>query len=749
MVLGSTSDQESVQAGEVPKDGDASYKRSKYNYKSEKPEVKSMPGVTYLSDLLKVIDTKRQTGFTDEDLPHQFRVPKSFVEVPHDMLGKDGYPPPEHWDHPACQASMTKKGSKKTNEQISDGKQNEKKENELRTANKGICQASMNKKGSKKNENEFPMASERIERDLEKARMGKPDRPHNRLEVGIIEPETASSIDSTSLPSKCEVEQPTEFPISGKVRRSKKPRHPIKAQKATAERTAAVSAKCESKKEGNPFYREFRRYDDPVLPIEDYNRTMEIVSKLYYIYDHGHGQFVEYQTKKLICTYQFDDLESMRPEIRQEHQQDFETVLKATELFNLMPLNRPSHSNDPLISNIPSESTILKRTPDTQATSDVTATAAHAISNESSRPQAGRDASSVRHIKTTRSGLISAYRASLEDGDDSPLTSLPSSDSEDGTQLQAALDHENQLIIPLLARPGGSKPAGESTDQRSSSPLTPLKSSESEDEEDQYQTMPESLRNAKDKAQPTTNSALIHGQMFCFGGRAGYAKAILFSPYITRQGASLSLYELFLSELPNFGDRVGSRYETFADNAFFAACKQLNELGVASMSSVSKHHPRTPHDFAGNFAFTLHNFYNKPHTDNDKGKVYCVWYPIDSMSRRIVTTADGFRLEGGFFLFPEYRIAFNFGVKYVVQIAWSGKSTFHQTLPSKENISVGPDGTETHYTRLGCSSQITSSMARAAVKLGTKNQYNFRLKCDRKILDCEDVLNLKGKKWKP
>lgn len=166
------------------------------------------------------------------------------------------------------------------------------------------------------------------------------------------------------------------------------------------------------------------------------------------------------------------------------------------------------------------------------------------------------------------------------------------------------------------------------------------------------------------------------------------------------------------------------------------------------MTSTSKYQPAGPHDFAANFAFTLGNLYNKPHTDNDKGQVYCLWYPIDGISGRILTQSEGYVLEGGWFIFPEFRVAINFGGKSAVQIAWNGKSTFHHTIPSKERIELNEQGEKVHYTRLGCSSQITYRMARASVKIGTLEQYNHTSNCEREVRDVEDLLKQPDRKWK-
>ncbi|EGG01065.1 uncharacterized protein MELLADRAFT_92814 [Melampsora larici-populina 98AG31] len=760
--------------------GWAERKREKYKDEVIQPVGNAIPGVRYLSDLLKPIDSKRQMGYNEDDLPPSFRVPKSFAEVPQELLGKDGFPLGGNWLHPEYQQFGSGQMAKEYKARIAKEAAANKELEELHLLD--VEKRLMREVGTKAD-----MKAPELVDTLRKLEQNKEGEVKCKLDedvfVGLMDHDHDVKRAPASLPSLYDLEvgrEPTIFPIPGKVRRARKPRHVTRATKATQERRTDISAACESKKEDKTFKREFRRFDDPVLPINDYERTMDIVKNLYFIYDHGHGQFIDRSSKKLICTFQYDDLEKMKPEIRNVHQRDVDTIMMATDLFLRMPtpksstsatnqgnLSRVSISKSPCVP--PHDQPLPPETPsslheveptDDSHTQQPRLTASSCKSASNLRP------STVHQVPTTLDDLLSAYRTYSNGGEDSPLTSLPPSDAEDDSPLTSyptldveepdattrpkvritnglptkLLDHKLQSILEHRQ----TSIVGLDTPLRH---LETLKAGELKPSKSKSKKATHSLQE-KRKVQVTTNGALIHGKMFCLGQRAGFKRDILYSPYIPCEKASRSLYEVFLNELPIFGKDFGSRYEAFADNAFFTSRSQLKALKAPPMTAVSKHQEPGPYDFAGNFAFTFHNFFNMPHTDNDKGKVYCVWYPMDSASRKIVTMAEGFILVGGFFLFPEYRIAFNFGAKYVVQISWSGKSTFHQTLPSLENEIVGPDGQKTHYTRLGCSSQITSSMARAAAKLGTKKQYNYCSKCDRKVLDCLDLLGSNGKVWK-
>lgn len=425
--------------------------------------------------------------------------------------------------------------------------------------------------------------------------------------------------------------------------------HAVRVQLIAASRTQDQSEGC-ALKGGKPFHREFSRFNNPVLPVEDYDQTIEIVQNLYTVYTHGHGQFHDQKTKELICTFHFEDLETMTFKNREQIQEDIDTIMMATKIYRHMPV--PPQRN-------------------------------HCSGSTSKEPD------DLSH--STRHPSPSAL---------SPLTSLASSDDQ-------------------VATPG------------------PPTSSQT----------PSHPNPGEAKTRLTTNGALLHGDMYCFGQRPGYDAKVLYAPYMPRFGNSLRIYASFLRQLNTFGERLGTRFKSFADNAFSEARELLQKLQIPPLASVHKESNIGPLDFLGNFVCTFNNFYNLPHTDNDKGKVFCTWFPFDSANGKIVTKSQGFYLEGGWLLFPEYRIAFDFGLTSEVKISWNGKQTFHHTLQSKEKDAVGPHGQKVHYTRLGCSTQITSRLARAAAKLGTPEQFNQSSNCPREILDCHDILALEGRKW--
>ncbi|EGG08246.1 uncharacterized protein MELLADRAFT_85070 [Melampsora larici-populina 98AG31] len=637
------------------------------NAKGDDPH---LPGVTYLSDLASVIDSKRQTGYTDDD---PFASPKSYAHVPHEYLAPDGFPRTDCWLNPSCRFAV-----------LTNTDQN---------AGKGAV----------------------VRRALDEYR-----------KQGV-----------EGVPANPPLQ-------TAKIRRRQGPRHAKPGRKIMAAKATDQSATSANRL--NKTYDCHRyRLNDPLLPYEDYDRTMDIIFNCYKIVTHGKGQFVDRDSHELLFTYSFEDLEAMTPEKRQEHQDDVSTVLMSTKLFKRLPtpkpLAPPIFSSSPLLINpIPANRTNLRLPDDTNLPS----------SPLSSLPPSDAD--------------MDRDNTSLQMPDDpdppsSPLTSLPPSDAEvnedDLNHAQNSFlnnvttiprkrkrsDRHNGVISKKLPVEEKFRYAGLNRTKRKRTITKPTITKKVT-----FGKIAPTLK--KQKRNITTNGALIHGRMYCFGQTVGYSRNILLGPYRPNKASSRSLYRTFLDKLAGFGARLGGRFKDFCDVGFQVARQQLNTLRAPPMTATSKFQPSGPHDFASNFAFTLGNFYNKPHTDNDKGKVYCIWYPIDSLSGKIVTECEGFELEGGWFIFPEYRVAFKFGGKFAVQIAWNGKSTFHHTLPSHEKIALNKQGKKVHYTRLGCSSQITYKMARASVKIGTDKQYNHTSNCERKLMDAEDILEMPDRNWK-
>ncbi|KAA1116502.1 hypothetical protein PGT21_016256 [Puccinia graminis f. sp. tritici] len=138
---------------------------------------------------------------------------------------------------------------------------------------------------------------------------------------------------------------------------------------------------------------------------------------------------------------------------------------------------------------------------------------------------------------------------------------------------------------------------------------------------------------------------------------------------------------------------------------------QHKELKLPSISSNSF---SELHDFsfASHLSFTLNNFHNKPHCDQDSSTYsFGLWLPIYSRDGQLIT--KDFNVKGGNFIFPED----NFGLKFegfdgIVKMVWKADKFSHKTEPSVSN---------SYHNRLGLSCEIPSTSLQTVARL----QQNF------------------------
>ncbi|EGG09198.1 uncharacterized protein MELLADRAFT_96480 [Melampsora larici-populina 98AG31] len=352
-------------------------KRDKFPVVLNANDSSALPGVKFLSDLLKPIDVKRQTGFSDNDLPQPFRMAKSYAHVPHEFLAPDGFPSTGNWLNPACQFAVLGP----------DG-----------ILGKGRL----------------------VQRAL--------DYFHEQGYENVPDP----------------------MPLSVKTHGDKKTgtRYPAKAAMFMAAKQADQSAHSVKR----TFDRKFTRFNDPILPFESHERTMEIISNLYTVVTHGCGQFVDRESKKLICTFSYEDLESITSEERDEHQKDVNTILMATKLFRRLPLPpKETILNAPAISTAPTSSSRIKVpfADVTQALMDETLPRCLTpYENQTPSPLTSLASSPLSSLPPLECGdtemidvMVNApskaspadhiHSSPLSSVDSSPLSSLPPSDSED------------------------------------------------------------------------------------------------------------------------------------------------------------------------------------------------------------------------------------------------------------------------------------------------------------------------------
>ncbi|OAV87396.1 hypothetical protein PTTG_09908 [Puccinia triticina 1-1 BBBD Race 1] len=110
-------------------------------------------------------------------------------------------------------------------------------------------------------------------------------------------------------------------------------------------------------------------------------------------------------------------------------------------------------------------------------------------------------------------------------------------------------------------------------------------------------------------------------------------------------------------------------------------------------------------EFASNFTFTIKNFHNRAHVDNDQSIMTIgMWVTVDLDSKKPCYNPGIAPIQHGQLVFPGISTVVHFeDHPGAIWIMWPGKELFHQTVQSSEPI---PDSYG-HFTRLGCSAQIS------------------------------------------
>jgi hypothetical protein len=123
--------------------------------------------------------------------------------------------------------------------------------------------------------------------------------------------------------------------------------------------------------------------------------------------------------------------------------------------------------------------------------------------------------------------------------------------------------------------------------------------------------------------------------------------------------------------------------------------------------------PYSPTNFASFLTFTMWNFYNQPHMDQDVNNwTLVVWIPIFDPKTRMednpILADEGFDMLGGEFTFRDYQVYLDLQeVRGVTICVFKSNSVQHQTLPGASRSGK--------YTRIGFSCQMSKSMSDAVV----------------------------------
>jgi hypothetical protein len=130
------------------------------------------------------------------------------------------------------------------------------------------------------------------------------------------------------------------------------------------------------------------------------------------------------------------------------------------------------------------------------------------------------------------------------------------------------------------------------------------------------------------------------------------------------------------------------------------------ESGVPSLSETEFDLLHAKEEaFCSNLTFTVDNFSNRLHQDNDfQTYAFGIFAPICSERGTLFSVGNEPNFSGGEFILRSYNTYIDFNAcDGIVEVIWRGSSDFHSTLPGE---------TPVNGTRFGSSVQISNALVR-------------------------------------
>ncbi|KNZ63195.1 hypothetical protein VP01_11756g1, partial [Puccinia sorghi] len=114
--------------------------------------------------------------------------------------------------------------------------------------------------------------------------------------------------------------------------------------------------------------------------------------------------------------------------------------------------------------------------------------------------------------------------------------------------------------------------------------------------------------------------------------------------------------------------------------------------------------------FTCHLSFTISNFANKPHKDNDASPFnFVMWIPIKQTTGNLVE--ENFEVKGDEFVFPDDSCGIKFsGFNGIMECAWKATEYPHLTLPSN-------NPSKSLHTCMGLSCQLPKKTQAALEKI--------------------------------
>ncbi|KAA8893908.1 hypothetical protein FN846DRAFT_787265 [Sphaerosporella brunnea] len=207
-----------------------------------------------------------------------------------------------------------------------------------------------------------------------------------------------------------------------------------------------------------------------------------------------------------------------------------------------------------------------------------------------------------------------------------------------------------------------------------------------------------------------TNHAMVNGQMRAIGWRAcmetGQAVGT-YAPSSTghknmdawlkhTQGA-LEVHRIYANSFCNL-----------APNMYGSQVQQRAELGVPALGADYDDDEHT-FLYCSNLAYTLDDFENLGHLDNDISTyTHGIGGNVNKATRRFAPFEEGYQMEGAFFYVADYGLLIDYDkIDGVVEQVWQGPKHVHGTVGGR--VKEG-------FTRYGSSTQINDRLTAKVAK---------------------------------
>ncbi|KAA1098173.1 hypothetical protein PGT21_029839 [Puccinia graminis f. sp. tritici] len=231
---------------------------------------------------------------------------------------------------------------------------------------------------------------------------------------------------------------------------------------------------------------------------------------------------------------------------------------------------------------------------------------------------------------------------------------------------------------------------------------------------DQFEALSQHLVEQSQYLWPNANNGnKLGGTMFNAGWRKAYThnEILKISAAVPKIAGHEERYLELQDEMKPMEAFLSTRFAHLSQLLYDTLRIQHKDLQLPSISS-SSFSELNDFSFASHLSFTLNNFHNKPHCNNDSSTYsFGLWLPIDSRDGRLVM--EDFHVQGGNFVFPDN----NFGMKFegfdgIVEMVWKADKFSHQTEPSTS---------DSYHSRLGLSCEIPSTSLQTIVRLQQKH----------------------------